>query len=201
MNATLDMSRIGAGFTRPGQAGQSVFRAALQAFSRPGTVAVAGHAAQWPHGVGQAAGAVLLSLLDHDTRLWVAPSANAAVIGSYFRFHTGCLCAGSPGEADFAFVDHPERLPDLGAFAAGTEPHPDRSTTIVLEVAAIEGNGWILTGPGIEHHARMARAVPGARFIEQWSEQRRRFPCGVDVILTREDTLAALPRTTSIAEG
>lgn len=201
MSATLDVGNVGAAFARPVHGSQAVFRAALEALSRPGTAVVAGEAAQWPRGIGPAAGAVLLALLDHETRLWIAPSDNAHAIASYLRFHTGCALAASPAQADFAFVDHPERLPDLAAFAAGTEHYPDRSTTIVVEVAAIEGRGWTLAGPGIEQHAHMAAAVPGGRFVEQWREQRRRFPRGVDLLLACEDSLAALPRTTSIEEG
>lgn len=201
MPETLDMERVGAGFERPGEASQAVFRATLEALSRPGAMVIASPEAEWPGGIGQAAGAVLLALLDHDTRLWIAPSGNERAIATYLRFHTGCAIAAAPADADFAFVDQPGRLPELEAFAAGTELYPDRSTTIVLEVRSIGGSGWILSGPGIEHRSRIAPAVPGGRFIEQWREQRLRFPRGVDLLLCCGDAVAALPRSTSIEEG
>jgi alpha-D-ribose 1-methylphosphonate 5-triphosphate synthase subunit PhnH len=200
MEATTDIGMLGAAFDHPGEASQSIFRAALEALSRPGTAVTAAHTAQWPRGMGQAAGAVLLALLDQDTRLWISTSANAGVIASYLRFHTGCTIVDSPAEADFAFVDDPVRLPALIDFPAGSETYPDRSATVVVEVAAIDGRGWVLTGPGIEHRACMAVAIPGPRFMAQWRAQRRRFPCGVDMVLACGERFAALPRTTTIEE-
>jgi alpha-D-ribose 1-methylphosphonate 5-triphosphate synthase subunit PhnH len=85
---------------------------------------------------------------------------------------------------------------------AGTEEEPQDGATLILEVAGLEENaGWRLTGPGIRdfHALRVIGAPPG--FVAGWARNRARFPRGVDVILTADDRLAALPRTVRIEEG
>jgi alpha-D-ribose 1-methylphosphonate 5-triphosphate synthase subunit PhnH len=191
---------VGAGFERPGEASQVVFRATLEAMAHPGKVMSVAQRAELPPGLGAAAGSVLLALLDHDTRLWTPASPHAGSIGAYLRFHTGCALAAFSDEAEFAFIGEPGALPSLGDFAPGTGAYPDRSTTAVVEVPALEGREWVLRGPGIEDHVRMAAAIPGPRFLAQWRAQRGRFPCGVDLLLTCGGRVAGLPRTVNIGE-
>jgi alpha-D-ribose 1-methylphosphonate 5-triphosphate synthase subunit PhnH len=40
-----------------------------------------------------------------------------------------------------------------------------------------------------------------ADFAAQWAANRARFPLGVDMIVVADARLAALPRSTTIAEG
>ena len=198
-----DLSGIGAGFADPSYGSQTVFRSCLEAIARPGTVFEVESQADVPPGVHPAAYALLLVLLDQDSRLWIAPdsedTAHRAAAGVFLRFHTGCRRAESPGLADFALLTAGRGLPPLDAFSTGTEEYPDRSATLVLQADALnDESGWKLTGPGIRGSARLAVAGLGGTFVTQWAENHRMFPRGVDVFVACGRRLVGLPRTTRI---
>lgn len=198
MSAAL-MDRIVAGLGDPVFDAQRVFRAALRAMSRPGTVvAVPAQIGALP-GVHPAAGALLLALLGPETRLWLSPSFSDGVVAANLRFHTGCAAVADCGEADFALVGSPAELPPLAAFPAGSDEHPERSASIVLQVAALsDRGGWRLSGPGVAGELRLGVAALDAGFVAQWADNHRRFPRGVDLYLACGERLCALARTTRI---
>lgn len=193
-----------AGFADPARDSQRCFRAVLEAMSRPGRVQRLDPAllAEPPHPLGRAAAAVLLTLADADTPVWLDPDAAAAA--PWLAFHAGCPWAAGPGEAAFA-LGFGAAPPALAALAAGTEEAPQEGATLVLMVEALaDGPGagaWQLRGPGIEtlHHLRVGGLAPG--FAAAWAANHARFPCGVDVILCAGEALAALPRSVRIVEG
>ena len=122
--------------------------------------------------LGAAAAAVLLTLADADTPVWLDAGATAE---TWLRFHAGCPIAAAPGKAGLrAGLRHAARAAGL---AQGTEEEPHRSATLVVQVAALEeGAGWRLTGPGIEHAHRLLVAGLPDRFAAEWAAQRARFP-------------------------
>ncbi|MFM2399585.1 MAG: hypothetical protein RL341_1742 [Pseudomonadota bacterium] len=198
MNA-LDFSQVGAGFSDTALGSQAVFRIALEAMSRPGTIQTVQCDADMPLGVDPAACALLLALLDQDTKLWLSPSIAATPSASYLRLHTGCTFVDASQACDFAWVGHVRELPALSAFAQGTDEYPDRSATCVIQVAALEeGFGWTLAGPGILGSAKVAVPELNGNFAAQWSQNHVAFPCGIDVFLTSGERLLGLPRTTRI---
>ena len=183
-----------AGFADPVLDAQAAFRAVLEAMSRPGRVQLLTALPETPPGLSPAAAAVLLALVDADTRLALAAGAQAE---AWVRFHCGASLV-APDAAQFV-LDASARLADLDA---GTEEEPERGATLILEVAALaEGSGWRLTGPGIResHQLRVTGAPAG--FLDDWRANRVRFPRGVDVILCAGNAIAALPRTVNIEEG
>ncbi len=186
------------GFADPVFDSQHVFRECLEALAHPGRLIVTASERPPMPALDAAAGALLLALLDQDTRLWLSPGLVHGPAAASLRFHTGCALAASPGEADFALVSEPAELPPLEAFGAGSDEHPERSATIVLQVPAILPSGWRLTGPGIRGEARMSAPALGAEFHSQWEQNRQRFPCGVDLFLTSGARLCGLPRTTRL---
>ena len=195
----IDLAEVGAGFADPVLDSQRVYRDALTALSRPGMLTPIAALEGVVPGLHGAAGALLLALLDQDTRLWVSPSQVNGRAEASLRFHTGCAITESPAHADFALVATPRELPGLEAFAAGTDEHPERSTTLVLQVPALgAADGWRLTGPGIPVQARIRVEGLGAEFVEQWEANRQRFPRGIDLFLTSGEQLCGLPRTTRI---
>ncbi len=196
----IDLSAVGAGLADPVFDSQRVFRGGLDALSQPGQlVEVGGTGEEGVPGLHAASGALLLALLDQDTRLWLSPSLANGQAGSSLRFHTGCTLVASPQAADFALVCAPEELPVLEAFPSGTDEHPERSATLVLQVPALSSaDGWRLTGPGIREQAQIRVKGLGASFIAQWESNRQRFPRGIDLFLTSGDQLCGLPRTTRI---
>jgi alpha-D-ribose 1-methylphosphonate 5-triphosphate synthase subunit PhnH len=181
-----------AGFAEPVLGAQACFRAVLEAMSRPGRVQRVAALPEAPPPLGPAAAAVLLTLADADTPVWLDAGAAAE---AWLRFHAGCPIAADPAEAVFVLACG--AAPALHALSQGTEEEPHRSATLVLQVAALEeGAGWRLTGPGIEReHRLLAEGLP-PDFAPDWAANRTLFPRGADVILCAGDRLAALPRTT-----
>lgn len=178
------------GFATPPVDAARAFRAVIQAMSRPGTVETID--APSPGPLGAAAAGVLLSLCDHDTPVWLAPSVDVPEVRDWVRFHTGAPLAGR-AEAQFAFGSWAEMLP-LSDFAIGTSEYPDRSATLVVEVGDL-GHAHTLSGPGIKDTAQVTVPDPDAV-----RANRKLFPLGLDFLLTENDRLVGLPRTV-IVEG
>jgi len=188
-------------FADPVFESQAAFRMIMQAMSRPGTIVACGEALAPPAPLGRAAAAALLTLVDFETPLWIAPSFPPAV-GDYLAFHTGAPRAAAPDKAAFALLDLAVDGLELGSFAQGTAEYPDRSTTIVVQAASLgAGPPLRLSGPGIKAEAAFSIAPLPADFVSQWTANCDQFPLGVDLIFAVEARLAALPRTTAVAEG
>jgi alpha-D-ribose 1-methylphosphonate 5-triphosphate synthase subunit PhnH len=194
MSTTLPGATAFPGFADPVLDAQAAFRAVLQAMSRPGQVQRVRALPEPPPGLSTAAAAVLLALVDAETRLRLAAGPQAE---AWVRFHCGAPLA--PDGAAAFVLDPSAGLLDLDP---GTEEEPERGATLILEVAGLsEGTGWRLTGPGIrDEHRLLVQGAPGG-FVADWARSRQRAPCGVDVILCAGDRIAALPRSVAIAEG
>lgn len=194
------MDVIDGGFAAPVFDAQFVFRAVMDAMARPGTVQPVHALAQPPAPLSPTAGAVALTLCDHDTPLWLDTGLQvSAAVKSWLGFHTGAPHAGTPADAHFALVANPANLIALENFAQGTQEYPDRSTTLILQVESLtSGTPLRLEGPGIETFASIAPTPLPRHFVEQWKQNGARFPRGVDLILAAPDGIACLPRTTRI---
>jgi alpha-D-ribose 1-methylphosphonate 5-triphosphate synthase subunit PhnH len=180
---------------------QTVFRSVMDATARPGTIGVVEVSVAPPAPLGVAAGALLLTLCDHDTPIWLTPAASKSALPGWIGFHTGASLTTTRSEARFAFVEAGAPVPSLTQFALGTQEYPDRSTTVVLEVTSLEGGLPLqLTGPGIRDTATIAPKGLPETFLRQWADNRAMFPRGVDVVLTAGRRFIALPRTTKISE-
>ena len=190
------------GFSEPVFASQSVFRAVMDAMARPGTVQVIGADLRPPAPLNVAAAAVLLTLADADTPVWLGQDlARDDAVKGWLSFQTGAPLASLPSEAVFAIAANAAALPSLSSFALGTQEYPDRSTTLILQVETLtEGETLTLRGPGIKDTQTIApRPMPG-HFDMQWRENNALYPRGIDIILAAPDAVACLPRTTRIGE-
>jgi len=174
----------------------AVFRAALDAMARPGRVhEVTG--ARPPRGLSQAAGAILLTLADAGTPVWLPHRLADGPVAQWLTFHTGARQAAAPGSAVFAVGQWAELAP-LDAWPAGEPAYPDRSATLIVEVATLSGGPRLrLTGPGIETAEVLAPALPGEA-AAALAANAGRYPLGVDLFFTAARSLAALPRTTTV---
>lgn len=191
---------ITGGFAHPVFDGQAVFRAVMDAMARPGCIQPIAPLTQPPCPFSASIAAVALTLCDQDTPIWLdAPLRETETIASWLGFHTGAPLAHTPADAHFALVSAPASLIALDNFAQGTQEYPDRSTTLIFQVASLTtGEDLPLEGPGIERVAMLAPAPLPRHFVEQWKQNRARFPRGVDLILAAPDAIACLPRTTRI---
>ena len=97
------------------------------------------------------------------------------------------------------FAEVKAMLPSFAHFALGSQEYPDRSTTIIVEVEALDGGRLLqLSGPGIRETVQIAPKGLPEMFLRQWTDNRALFPRGVDVVLTAGRQLIALPRTCKI---
>jgi alpha-D-ribose 1-methylphosphonate 5-triphosphate synthase subunit PhnH len=190
------------GFESPVFQSQSVFKALMDGLARPGTLQTLDKGAAPPSPMGAGAGAIALTLCDHDTPVYLAMPLVEAGVPGWLAFQTGALVTDDRTEAQFAFLDHTTLLPPLSTFAAGTQEYPDRSTTIVLEVPAFEGGqDYILSGPGIQDSTTINVAGLPAPFEGLWKENNALYPRGVDLVLVSGLEMICLPRTVRIRKG
>jgi len=198
----MEAETIEGGFADPVFEAQATFRAMMDAMARPGTVARDLSLPRPPAPLTPEAGAVALALCDPDTPIWLdtALREERAVAG-WLGFQTGAPIVREPAEAHFAFVADPANLLAFENFAQGSQDYPDRSATLVLQIESFSGGEALrLEGPGIETFATLAPHPLPRHFVEQWAQNRARFPRGIDLILVCREGLAALPRTTRISK-
>jgi alpha-D-ribose 1-methylphosphonate 5-triphosphate synthase subunit PhnH len=178
-------------------AAQSAFRAIMDATARPGSPQPITAAPDAPAPLSGEAAAIVLTLFDQDTPVWLdEPLADAPDLADWVRFHTGAPMVRDPDLSAFALIGDPARLPALDRFNQGAAEYPDRSTTLILQVASFEeGETMILTGPGIRG-AQPFRAAPlPSDMSERIAANRSLFPRGVDLLLAAPQRIAALPRS------
>jgi alpha-D-ribose 1-methylphosphonate 5-triphosphate synthase subunit PhnH len=167
----------------------------LDAMSRPGKIAtVTGLTAPAPLHV--AAGAVLLTLADHETPLWLDPDTERA--RRWIEFHCGAPIVSDPSVCGFALA---LSLPDLGELPAGTHESPETSATVICQVRAFSsGRSFRLSGPGLREPSTLTVDGLPRDFVSIWHRNHALFPRGIDLILCAGDQLTALPRTVAIEE-
>jgi alpha-D-ribose 1-methylphosphonate 5-triphosphate synthase subunit PhnH len=187
------------GFKEPVFNSQSVFKAAMDGMARPGTIQSVDPAISPPAPLDVAAGALGLTLCDHDTPVWLTSTLAKSSVPAWLGFHTGAALAADKLEARFVFIEAGAMVSSLNQFSLGTQEYPDRSATLILEVAELEGGKQLaLTGPGIKSIQMISPIGLPETFLRLWTDNRAIFPRGVDIILTAGSRFVCLPRTTKI---
>jgi alpha-D-ribose 1-methylphosphonate 5-triphosphate synthase subunit PhnH len=188
------------GFDNPVDDAQQVFRATLEAFAHPGRLATLPVTSGLPDGLSPAQAALLLTLADPDTPVWL-PADVPAAARAFLRFHCGCPLTEDPGAATFVCVPAGHAMPDLADCAQGEPAFPDRSATLMVEVASLtDGDTLTLRGPGIEATQTLRVAGLPAGFRASWRTNNVGFPLGVDLLLASGDRFCALTRTTQVED-
>jgi len=185
------------GFTDPVRDAQTTFRAVLDAMARPGRLHQVGQNLMVPAPLDRATAAVLLTLIDNETPLWMDPAAAAA--RDWLAFHCGATIVEAPEAAMFALA---LSLPKLEILPSGTHETPESSATLILQVAAL-GNGarYRLSGPGLRVPAPLTVSGLPGDFARIWQENHALYPRGVDVVLCADTAVTALPRSITIEEA
>jgi alpha-D-ribose 1-methylphosphonate 5-triphosphate synthase subunit PhnH len=187
------------GFDEPVFQSQSVFKALMDAMSRPGSIHTLDAIAMPPAPMSRGAGAIALTLCDHDTPVSLSMPLVEAGVPGWLAFQTGALITSDRTEAQFTFLDASSSLPALSTFSVGDQEYPDRSATIVLEIIGLHGGiEYTLEGPGIEKTTVFAPQGLPDHFAALWQQNAALFPRGVDLILVAGSDIACLPRTTKI---
>lgn len=194
---------LNAGFADPIFGSQSTFRGLMDALATPGEIVSVSASLDPPAGLGHAMAAVTLALCDFETKLFISDAIGRdAVSVDYLRFHTDTVLTSNRQDAQFALLDARAEDVVLAAFHQGTPEYPDRSTTLVVEVADLRGGAeLLLTGPGLKSGRGIAPQSLPPNFIAQWAQNRAHFPLGVDLVLTAGSELLALPRSVHIIKG
>ena len=187
---------VTAELSNPVFAARASFRAVLDAMARPGTIHKI-EAAAAPSPLSPTAAAIALTLCDHDTPVWLEATLRAsAPVIEWVRFHCNAPIVDRPGDAAFALLSAAGELPPFSDFNIGTPDYPDRSTTIVIQVASLRAGARLtLTGPGIPKCRSFHLDPLPDNFSDQLAANRAHFPCGVDLLLVADGEVAALPRT------
>jgi alpha-D-ribose 1-methylphosphonate 5-triphosphate synthase subunit PhnH len=186
---------LAAGFADSVPDAQSCFRAVLDAMAHPGRIAsITGVTPPAP--LGTAAAAVVLTLVDHETPVWLDPLAASA--RQWIEFHCGARIVADPAACAFALAT---ALPALHRMPIGSHESPETSATVICQVDAFGiGRTFRLSGPGLRKPLALAISGLPDDFASIWQRNHRMFPCGIDLILCAGDRLAALPRTVAIEE-
>lgn len=187
------------GFADPVRQSQAAFRACMSAMARPGVIVPVAAEIGPPPPLSPAAAALILSLADFETTLWLDGALTEAPgVTDFIRFHTGARMVTSCGEADFAVISAPEAMAELADFKQGSSEYPDRSTTLVLQVAQLANEGMRFSGPGIDGTIGFSADPLPPDFRSQIAANRMLFPCGVDLFFATQRHIAALPRSALI---
>jgi alpha-D-ribose 1-methylphosphonate 5-triphosphate synthase subunit PhnH len=184
-------------FDDPALASQAVFRTVMEAMARPGVPRPLPSRLAVPPPLSRAAAAVALTVLDYETEFWLDQGLTAAdEVAAWIKFHTGAPLTADSARAAFAFICDPAAMPPFDAFSPGSLEYPDRSTTLVVQVASFDhGDELQLSGPGIAGKRSFSAAPLPPDFRARLVANREMFPRGIDLILVTQDAVAALPRS------
>jgi alpha-D-ribose 1-methylphosphonate 5-triphosphate synthase subunit PhnH len=198
------IAELPAGFADKVLSAQSTFRSVMEAMARPGSVQRVTASIGTPPPMMRGVAAIALTLFDHDTPIWLDEKMSETMdVARWLKFHSGAPIVADTSISAFALIGDAGALPDLDRFALGSNEYPDRSTTLILQVASLtRGPAYELRGPGIDGSAALNATFEPKDLFERLSINATLFPRGVDVVLVADDAIVAIPRTTRpIAHG
>lgn len=184
----------------PAYESQASFRALMDCMARPGESRTL-KSVDAPAPFALATAALIKSLADYETPLWLDPTfAAEKKVADWIRFHTGAPIVRDPDEAALALIADAATMPPLAQFAQGTPEYPDRSTTLIVQIDGFTGTSLTLRGPGIKTTCEFAASPLPADFAARMKDNRTLFPRGVDLVLVAGNDIAALPRSVTVME-
>jgi len=189
---------LAVGFADPVHDAQRTFAALMRAMAEPGLAVPLASDLEPPAPLSPEMAAVALALLDYETPVFLDPALAAAPgVAPFLRFHTGAPVVSDPAGARFALLADAAALPDFAGFARGEPDYPDRSATLVVQVAAMGPGPLLLEGPGINGRRGFSATPLPADFAARLAANRALYPLGVDLVLCAPGAVAGLPRTVS----
>ncbi len=204
----IDMTTLVPGFNDTVHDSQRVFRALLEALSRPGSIVSIDAALPGNHAlrdglaarVPLAAFASLLALTDYSTPVFIErDERDERTLADALRFHTSAPIAEERREAAFAYIDDIHAMPSLDAFPQGDPETPEGSATLFIRVPSLDkGEPLVWKGPGIAEQRTVAIAGVTRKFWRERAELTAQFPCGIDCYFVAGGSLIGLPRTTQV---
>jgi alpha-D-ribose 1-methylphosphonate 5-triphosphate synthase subunit PhnH len=176
-----------------------VFRTTMSAMSRPGKIHAFRPSVTSPQPLLPGAAAILVTLCDFHTPIYLAAALAGADVEKHLRFRTGAPIASHPSSCSFAVLAAGPGMPALTEFPQGTHAYPDRSATLIIQVPHISnGDHVTLSGPGIKSAATLDVGNLDDGFWQAMMDNHAGFPIGVDVIFVSPTSICACPRSISI---
>jgi len=195
------IAELPAGFADKVLSAQSTFRSVMEAMARPGSVQHVTASVGTPPPMMRGVAAIALTLFDHDTPIWLDEKMSATIdVARWLKFHSGAPVVTDSSISAFALIADAGALPDLDRFSLGSNEYPDRSTTLILQVASLtQGPAYELRGPGIDGSVVLNVTFEPRDLFDRLSINATLFPRGIDVVLVADDAIVAIPRTTRLA--
>ena len=189
-----------AAFANPVFDSQRTFRELLQAMARPASPRALPILPPSPAPIAPAAMAILLTLCDATTSVWLQQPQQEAV--EHLRFHAGLRLVEQPQDADFALITDAASMPPLTSFARGDMRYPDRSASLIVQLAGFRSEGGpYFAGPGIRETESLAIDGLPSDFWQQRAALAVQLPLGIDLYFVAAQHVVALPRTTRLLES
>ena len=192
MSAVNSAASLQGGFVQAPVQSAQAFRAALTALANSGNICTLTGATP-PAPLSQAAGVLILTLCDGTTPLYLAGAHDCQSVRDWITFHTSAPIVDAQA-ASFA-VGSWAALQPVQQFAIGTPDYPDRSATLIVEMAALDAIGPTLSGPGIATQTRLSLPETAA-----FQANHAHYPMGFDCFLTAGTRVAGLPRSTTVGD-
>jgi alpha-D-ribose 1-methylphosphonate 5-triphosphate synthase subunit PhnH len=188
-------SRLKPGFAEPVFESQSAFRAVLDAMSYAGRIHTVETGLNAPSPLHAATAAVALTLFDFDTPVWLDAGIAASEVPAFLKFHCGCPVTAATAGARFGVVADAVAMPSLDDFDIGEDKYPDRSATLIVQVASLtDGPVTTWKGPGINGSIDVRIGGLPAKFWESWALNHELYPLGLDLIFVCGHDIIGLPR-------
>ncbi len=191
-----------AGFSNPVSHAQQCFRHLLKLMSEPGLIHSFDALEAGLGDIDSSAFSVLLTLVDNETQLWLAPSFRQDMIKKNLSFHCGCPITEASKDADFLLATGNELIPEQ--CSVGTVVRPDTAATVIIQVNDISNeeragaNPLVLSGPGIPDQRALFVAGLDRTWLEWLQVRHEHFPLGMDLVLCAGDKVCALPRSVRV---
>src|SRR5476649_1652777 len=198
---SIDLATLTPGFADTVHDSQGVFRALLDALSRPGKIvsidAVLPSLNDEGAHVPLAAYAALLALADYSTPVLLQHEHRA--LSDALRFHTGAPLTHDHAQAVFAYLHDAESMPPLDVFSLGDHEAPENAAMLFIRVDSLtDGTPMAWRGPGIrDSHVVHLSGVPDS-FWHERALLASQFPCGIDCYFVHGGSVVGLPRTTRV---
>jgi alpha-D-ribose 1-methylphosphonate 5-triphosphate synthase subunit PhnH len=145
--------------------------------------------------------ALLLTLTDSDTPVWLTPDLDCHAVRQWLAFHSGCPVVTDPARAMFAVASSGGDHGYVRVLDPGTAEYPDRAATLILALPGlVRGHPLTLAGPGIEGEMTLAIALPEA-IVGLLAQNTESYPLGIDILLAAPGVIVGLPRSTRIVHA
>ncbi|MDX1737749.1 MAG: phosphonate C-P lyase system protein PhnH [Alphaproteobacteria bacterium] len=200
---------IFSGLNNPVHDTAQTFRQLMTVIAEPGKIERLNMACDHPTALSKATSLILLTLLDMDTQLYLAPKYNLPEIRDFFTVQTGTKLVSKIEQAHFVLIDQNTDIDVYRELSIGNPEYPDQSATLIIQseqtdalLTEVDTNKppsiAIASGPGIQSSREILLPDLPNDFLIWRDQKNSNFPCGFDMIFTQQSDIFALPRTTKV---